>query len=201
MTARQRFLKAFYPVLKFTNRVFDRNTNIFSSDKPAVTSFYSLKATLNNGDEYDFNQLRNKNKKVLIVNTASDCGYTPQYKELETLYEEKKDHLEILAFPANDFKDQENKNDHAINEFCKKNYGITFPLMKKSKVVIHSSQNRVYEWLTDKDRNGWNVNEPTWNFCKYLVDEDGNLTHFFESGESPLGKNILTAIERHHHVH
>ena len=67
--------------------------------------------------------------------------------------------------------------------------------MKKSKVVVHSTQNKVYDWLTDKDKNGWNSNEPGWNFCKYLVNEKGNLTHFFESSESPMGENILAAIE------
>ncbi len=194
MTARQRFLKIIYPLVKFLNRITNRNGNVFSSSRPALRSFYDLRATLNNGEDYDFSRL--KNKKVLIVNTASDCGFTPQYQELEKLYESQKGELEILAFPANDFKDQEHYDDAQIDIFCKKNYGIQFPLMRKSKVVVHSSQNKVYDWLTDKEQNGWNSNEPTWNFCKYLVDEKGNLTHFFESNESPLGKNILTAIER-----
>ena len=194
MTTRQRFLKILYPLLKFLNRIFHSNAGIFSSDKPALRSFYSLKSVLNNGEEFDFNKLRNK--KVLIVNTASDCGYTPQYHDLEKLYEKEKGALEILAFPANDFKDQENRDDKNIADFCKKNYGISFPLMRKSKVLIHSTQSSVYEWLTDKDQNGWNINEPTWNFCKYLVDENGNLTHFFESAEAPMGKNILSAVGR-----
>ncbi len=194
MTARQRILKILYPVFQFVNRVFKRKNSIFSSDKPAIKSFYELSATLNNGEEFNFLQL--KNKKVLIVNTASDCGFTPQYKDLEKLFELRKDRLEILAFPANDFKKQETRDDTAIENFCHKNYGVTFPLMKKSKVVVHSTQNRVFEWLTDKDRNGWNVHEPTWNFCKYLVDENGNLTHFFESAESPMSRNILSAIDR-----
>ena len=192
MTARQRFLKIVYPIYQFLNRVLRWNSNIFASSKPAIRSFYNLKAVLNNGEDYSFSKLRNK--KVLIVNTASDCGFTPQYEDLEKLYEREKYHLEILAFPANDFKGQENHDDSEISTFCKKHYGITFPLMRKSKVVVHSTQNEVFEWLTDKDRNGWNTNEPTWNFCKYLVDEQGNLTHFFESNESPLGRNILAAI-------
>ena len=193
MTTRQKFLKFVYPLFAFLNRIFKKNADIFSSHKQAKESFYNLKAILNNGSEFDFAQL--KNKKVLIVNTASDCGFTAQYEDLEKLFEQKKDKLEILAFPANDFKKQENKDDHAIAEFCKHNYGITFPLMRKSKVVIHSSQNKVYDWLTDKDKNGWNSNEPSWNFCKYLINEKGNLTHFFEAAEPPLGKNILAAIE------
>lgn len=192
MTVRQRFLKILYPFFLFMNRVFKKNDNIFSSDKKALRSFYSLKATLHNGQPLDFAQL--KNKKVLIVNTASDCGFTPQYEQLEKLYAIKKNTLEILAFPANDFKHQESGEDQDIHAFCKKHYGISFPLMQKSKVVIHSAQNPVYTWLTDKDENGWNENAPTWNFCKYLVDENGNLTHFFEASEAPLGKNILAAL-------
>lgn len=192
MTLKQQFLKAVYPIFAFLNRVLKKNNGMFSSDQPAKQSFYTLKTTLNNGNEFDFSKL--KNKKVLIVNTASDCGFTAQYDDLEKLFNLKKESLEILAFPANDFQKQESKNDQSIAEFCKQNYGITFPLMKKSKVVVHSSQNNVYDWLTDKEKNGWNSNEPTWNFCKYLVNEKGNLTHFFEAAEPPLGKNILAAI-------
>ena len=192
MTVKQSILKFLYPLFLFINRVFKKNDNIFSSDKPALKSFYELKTHLNNGEEFDFAQLRNK--KVLIVNTASDCGFTPQYEELEKLYKNKKGSLTILGFPANDFKKQEAGEDHEIDLFCKKNYGITFPLMRKSKVVVHSTQNPVYEWLTDKTANGWNENEPSWNFCKYLVDEKGNLTHFFEASEAPMGKNILAAL-------
>lgn len=194
MTTRQRFLQIIYPFFSFVTRLFKRKMLIFSSDKKALRSFYDLRSTLTTGEDFEFSKL--KNKKVLIVNTASDCGYTAQLGELEKLYALKKDSLEILAFPANDFKKQESTEDHEINAFCKMHYGITFPLMRKSKVVIHSSQNEVFEWLTDKERNGWNVNDPSWNFCKYLVDEKGNLTHFFESSESPLGKNIRAAIDR-----
>lgn len=193
MTTKQSFLKIAYPLFALFNRIFKRNQGIFSSKKLSLQSFYQLKSTLTHGQEFDFSQL--KNKKVLIVNTASDCGYTAQYSDLEKLYEMHKDKLEVLGFPANDFLKQESKEDHTIAAFCKQNYGITFPLMKKSKVVIHSTQNKVYDWLTDKDKNGWNINEPSWNFCKYLIDEKGNLTHFFESSEPPMGKNILAAIE------
>ncbi len=193
MTGKQQFLKIVYPLFALFTRIFKINKGIFKSDKPALQSFYTLQATLNDGQEFNFSQL--KNKKILIVNTASDCGFTPQYDELEKLFNLKKDILQILAFPANDFQKQESKDDNVIAEFCKQNYGITFPLMKKSKVTIHSTQNKVYDWLTDREKNGWNSNEPSWNFCKYLVDENGNLTHFFESSESPMGKNILAAIE------
>jgi len=192
MTAWQRFMKIIYPILRAFHRLIGKNNHSYSSSAPAIQSFYGLSATQNNGQEINFSSFRNK--KVLIVNTASDCGYASQFKDMEALFEMKKDSIEILAFPANDFK-QETYDDPAIDEFCKKHYGVTFPVMKKSKVVIHSAQNKVYEWLTDKDRNGWNEHAPTWNFCKYLVDEKGNLTHFFEAAESPTGKKILSAIE------
>ncbi len=194
MTTKQNFLKFVYPLFKFLNKIFKRNANTYTSNTAAVRSFYNLTAILNNGETFNFEQLRHK--KVLVVNTASDCGYTAQYKQLQKLYNSKQDKLTILAFPANDFMEQENKSDAEIDNFCKKNYGITFPLMRKSKVVVHSTQNSVFEWLTDKEQNGWNSQEPTWNFCKYLIDENGNLTHVFESNEEPLGKNITTAIEQ-----
>ncbi len=192
MTVKQSILKFLYPLFLFINRVFKKNDNIFSSDKPAIKSFYNLKTTLHNGEVYGMAQL--KNKKVLIVNTASDCGFTPQYEALEKLYSLKKNTLEILAFPANDFKQQEMGEDHEIHAFCKKHYGISFPIMHKSKVVVHSAQNPVYEWLTDKAANGWNENEPTWNFCKYLIDEKGKLAKFFSASVKPMDQKILHAI-------
>lgn len=185
-------MKIIYPLLRAFHRLTGKNNHSYSSSTPAIQSFYGLSATQNNGQEINFSSFRNK--KVLIINTASDCGYASQFKDMELLFEMKKDSVEILAFPANDFR-QEAYDDSAIDEFCRKNYGVTFPVMRKSKVGIHSAQHKVYEWLTDKDRNGWNEHAPTWNFCKYLVDEKGNLTHFFEAAESPTGKNILKAIE------
>ncbi|MDB5203220.1 MAG: glutathione peroxidase [Ferruginibacter sp.] len=192
MTIRQLLLKFLYPVFRGVQRLFKRNIKIFSSTENARRSFYDLKYPVNHGDDVSFEDFRNK--KILLVNTASDCGFTSQYESLEKLYEQHKDQLIILAFPANDFKGQEKKDDQAIAEFCKSNYHVQFPVMKKSKVIKHSSQNEVYKWLTDKDRNGWNDQAPTWNFCKYLVDEQGNLTHFFEAAIEPLGPEMQSAI-------
>ena len=132
-------------------------------------SFYSLKARANNGSEMDFEKF--KGKKVLLVNTASDCGLTPQYEELQTLYEKYNDKLTVIGFPANDFKDQEKGSDKQIAEFCKINYGITFPLAQKSTVIKNETQNEVFRWLSDKNKNGWNYQAPTWNFSKYLEEE------------------------------
>lgn len=159
----------------------------------AQQSFYTLEATLNNGTILDFANF--KNKKVMIVNTASDCGFTNQYEGLQALYEKYKDKLEIIGFPANDFGEQEKGSDEAIGQFCKINYGVTFPLCKKAIVKKKEGQHEVFQWLTDENKNGWNYVAPTWNFCKYLVDEEGNLTHFFEAAVEPMGKEITTALE------
>lgn len=161
--------------------------------KPAIT-FYSLSAVKNNGEVFSFEAL--KGKKVLLVNTASACGYTPQYDELEKLYETYKQQLVVIAFPANDFGAQEQGSDDEIAQFCKVNFGVTFPLMKKSGVVKNAEQNPVFEWLTNKDKNGWNDKQPIWNFCKYLVDENGVLQAFFAQGVSPLGAEVIKAVER-----
>jgi glutathione peroxidase len=192
MTGKQKFIKLIYPALEKITGLFKINSKVLSSQTPAATSFYDLKAVMNNGKEYDFSQL--KNKKVLIVNTASDCGYTPQYDDLEKLYGTLKDKIEIIAFPANDFGEQEKADDKGIAEFCKINFGVTFPLMQKTVVLKKDDQSNVFNWLTLKEKNGWNTNAPSWNFCKYLIDEKGNLTHFFEASVSPLSKEIANAI-------
>src|SRR6185295_11779982 len=111
-------------------------------------------------------------------NVASNCGFTGQYDELEKLYKSYGDELVILGFPANDFKEQEKGTDEEILQFCKVNFGVTFPLFQKHS-VLKPNQGAVYKWLTDPLENGWNVQQPTWNFCKYIVDETGNLKAFF----------------------
>ena len=158
----------------------------------AKVSFYELKSILNNGKEFDFNQL--KGKKVMLVNTASNCGFTGQYEGLEKLHQQHKDKLVLIGFPANDFKEQEKGSDEEIATFCKINFGVTFLLMKKSSVVKGPQQNEVYAWLSNPDKNGWNNQQPTWNFCKYIVDENGELTNFFEASIEPSGKEISAAI-------
>ena len=192
MTGKQKFIKLIYPFIQGIGKVFGTYSKVLSSAEKAKTSFYDLQTITNNGAAYNFAQL--KNKKVLIVNTASDCGYTPQYDDLQKLYNLKKGSLEIIAFPANDFMEQEKANDEAIATFCKVNFGVTFPLMQKAVVLKNEQQNNIYNWLTDSTKNGWNTKEPSWNFCKYLIDENGNLTHFFEASVSPMGKEILNNL-------
>jgi glutathione peroxidase len=169
----------------------DRNLEITNKVKPPIP-FYSLFTTLNNGSQLNFDKL--KNKKVLIVNTASNCGYTNQYSELQELYEKFEEQLFIIGFPSNDFKKQEKGSDEEIAEFCQINFGVSFPLAKKSVVIKSDDQNRVFEWLTCKELNGWNEQQPTWNFSKYLVNENGLLTHYFDPSVSPLSSNVIKAI-------
>lgn len=159
-----------------------------------MQSFYDLSVQLNNGKELKLEDARGK--KVMLVNTASECGYTAQYDDLEKLYQQYKDKLLIIGFPANDFGAQEPGSDKDIAEFCRVNYGVTFPLAKKSTVVNGNEQNDIFKWLTDKTRNGWNTEPPTWNFSKYLVNEEGVLTDYFDPAVSPTSKHIIKAIEK-----
>lgn len=192
MTLRQSVLKIFYPVLMAFNKSKSSLQNELSVTAPV--SFYSLNALDNKGNNINFEQFRGK--KILLVNTASDCGYTGQYDELEKLYTRFKGRLVILGFPANDFKEQEKGDDKEIAQFCKLNYNITFPLMKKSTVVKGSQQNEIYKWLSVKNKNGWNNQQPVWNFSKYLVDENGVLQYYFAPAVSPLSDEIIKAIEK-----
>src|SRR5258705_9846162 len=130
MTLRQKFLKAIYPALMWYTRLRGKNvTGLKNEQKQPPVSFYTLKGTLNNGTAFDFSSL--KGKKVMLVNTASDCGYTRQYDALQKLYEQNEGRLVIIGFPANDFKQEEKGTDEEIAQFCKLNFGVTFPLMKK----------------------------------------------------------------------
>ena len=192
MTARQKILKLLYPLFHRATLLAGKSNKVLKSHTMANNSFYDLSVTLNNGNSLDFNTL--KGKKVLLVNTASDCGYTRQYEGLQALHE-KSSGLVIIGFPANDFGEQEKGSDSTIEQFCKVNFGVTFPLAAKSTVVKGANQNEVYQWLTDKNKNGWNEAAPTWNFCKYLVNEQGDLTHFFEAAIEPMGTELTAALE------
>ena len=195
MSYRQKVLKTIYPLFRWWTKMRGKNATILSNYKtqPPI-SFYSLKDTLNNGTVFDFSSL--EGKKVLLVNTASDCGYTNQYEALQKLFEQHGFELTIIAFPANDFKHQEKGSDKEIAEFCKQNYGISFPLMKKTVVKKGNDQNPVFQWLTDSTKNGWNNKPPSWNFCKYLVNEKGVLTNYFGSAISPTSKEVIDVIEK-----
>ena len=154
-------------------------------------SFYDFKLKSIAGKQIDFTQY--KGKKVLIVNTASECGYTPQYTELNELSEKYSDKIIVLGFPSNNFGGQEPGSNKEIENFCKANFEITFSLFEKSDVV-GINQNGLYKWLTNKNENGWNDEKPTWNFNKYLINEKGELIKFYSSSVSPLSEEILKQI-------
>ena len=196
MTIRQRVLKAVYPAFTWLGRITGRNSKVFTNESPASPpqSLYDLSIALNNGDSIPLSNF--KGKKILLVNTASDCGYTDQYDDLQKLYEENRDRLVIIGFPANDFKEQEKGTDEDIERFCRMNYGVTFPIAKKSTVIPGSEQNPVFQWLTDKHRNGWTNKKPSWNFSKYLINEDGVLINYFDPSISPTGKEVTEAIKK-----
>ncbi len=155
--------------------------------------FYSLSFISINGDTVNFDTL--KGKYVLIVNTASKCGFTKQFKDLEELNQKYKDRLVLIGFPSNDFGQQDPGTNQEIQEFCQINYGVSFQMMEKSSVK-GENKNPVYVWLTDKSKNGWNEQEPVWNFCKYLIDKEGRLVAFFPSKVNPMSNEIIDKISK-----
>jgi len=132
-------------------------------------------------------------KKILIVNVASNCGYTKQYADLEKLHKLHGDKVVVLGFPANDFGGQEPGANEEIAEFCQKNFGVTFPLFEKAS-VIGAEQQPLYQWLTNKETNGSNSEAPAWNFSKYLISENGSILKFYPSKVSPLDEELLRDI-------
>jgi glutathione peroxidase len=196
MTVRQTVLKGVYPLLMSFSRLLGKRSKVLANKKniQPFQSFYSLSVLLNDGAILSFDSLRGR--KLLLVNTASDCGYTNQYNDLQKLYEEHHDKLTVIAFPANDFHEQEKGSDEEINDFCKKNFGITFPIAVKGSVVRGNSQQQVFQWVTDKSKNGWNNKPPSWNFSKYLINEEGVLMNYFDPAVSPLSEEVLKAIEQ-----
>ncbi len=130
-----------------------------------------------------------KGKKILVVNTASECGYTPQYKELQSLYEMYKNKLVVIGFPANNFGGQEPGSDSEIKSFCELNYGVTFPMAAKISVT-GDDMAPVYKWLTHKEQNGVLDAEIKWNFNKFLLDENGHMIEYFPSKVTPMSEAI-----------
>ena len=161
-------------------------------NKQAPKTIYQFKVPSIEGKTIDFSKF--KGKKILVVNTASKCGYTPQYEGLEKLYKEHKDNLVIVGFPANNFKGQEPGTNEEIAEFCKLRFGVSFPLASKVDVVgenIHP----LFKWLTTKDQNGVLDATIAWNFNKFLLDEKGNLLAYFPSKVTPQSEDILKYLK------
>jgi glutathione peroxidase len=158
----------------------------------AQKTLHNFKTQTIDGKEFDLASL--KGKKVLVVNTASKCGLTPQYKELEALYNRFKDrNFVIIGFPANNFMSQEPGTNEEIKEFCEINYGVTFPMMSKVSVK-GKDQDPIYNWLTNKSENGKFDAEVSWNFQKFMIDENGNMVDFASPRESPASERIVSWI-------
>lgn len=155
------------------------------------SSSYDFKLKTIDGEEISLSKF--KGKKLLLVNVASECGYTPQYKPLQELHEKYKDKLIVIGFPANNFGAQEPGNNDEIKNFCKKNYGVTFQMMEKISVK-GEDMHPLYKWLSSKAENGVCDNAPTWNFCKYLLDENGKIIKFFNSKVEPLSEEITSLL-------
>ncbi len=152
------------------------------------TSVYDFKVPGLDGGEINFANF--KGKKILIVNTASKCGLTPQYEGLEKLYEKYKDKLVIVGFPANNFKEQEPGSNEEIAEFCKKNYGVTFPMAEKISVKGDDTH-ELYVWLKAQANEKGFADPVTWNFGKFLVNEKGELVATFSPKTQPMSEEIL----------
>tara|TARA_B100000131_G_scaffold317592_1_gene359869 strand:- start:1764 stop:2336 length:573 start_codon:yes stop_codon:yes gene_type:complete len=174
----------------FISFIIANSQKVGASTDPLI-SFFDIEETSISGEVIKMESY--KGQKILIVNVASKCGLTPQYKELESLYEKYLGKLVILGFPSNDFLGQEPGSNNEIQKFCDKNYSISFPLFEKSSVK-GKNKNSVYKWLTDPKKNGWNKKGPSWNFTKYLIDENGKLLKRFSPRTSPLSEEITSEI-------
>ncbi len=159
---------------------------------PADPSIHSFKVKSIEGGTIDFSKF--KGKKILVVNTASKCGYTPQYEALEKVYEQYKDKLVIVGFPANNFGGQEPGSDGEIQEFCKARFGVKFPLASKISVKGDDTA-PIYKWLTSKAENGVLDATIGWNFNKFLLDENGKMIAYFPSKVKPDDDEIVKYLK------
>lgn len=165
------------------------NPQVMTENFDSTKTIYQFKVTDINGEEFDFSSL--KGKKIMVVNTASKCGLTPQYEDLEKLYQTYKDkNFVIIGFPANNFLSQEPGSDEEIATFCQKNYGVSFPMMSKISVK-GKDMHELYQFLTMKDLNGVEDSDVSWNFQKYLIDENGKLAKVISPKTSPMDAEIL----------
>ncbi len=184
------FLSLFCLSFSFVFSYFSKNNKIDLKD--LSKSIYDYTVLNIDGDEVSIKSF--KGKKIIIVNVASKCGYTPQYEGLEKLNKDYSGKVVVLGFPSNDFLWQEPGKNSEIKEFCSTNYGVTFQLFDKIKVKKGKNQNPLYTWLSYKELNGVNDNAPNWNFCKYLINEQGKLVNFYTSSIKPQDQKILDFI-------
>ena len=181
----------FIITISFVYALFNKNESLDVSN--SSFSIYDYRGKSIDGEIIELKKF--KGKKIMIVNVASKCGYTPQYSGLQKLYEKYKDEIIILGFPSNDFLCQEPGKNSSIKEFCQTKYGVSFPLFEKVVVKKNKKQHEIYTWLSHKKLNGWNDKSPSWNFCKYLINEKGELISFFTSSVKPFDEQIISFIE------
>jgi glutathione peroxidase len=190
------FLVMAFLMISCQNQAQNAQNQTITDSKTKTTmkkqSIHQFKVTDLEGNEFDFASL--KGKKVLVVNTASKCGLTPQYKDLQALYEKYgNENFVIVGFPANDFMSQEPGTNDEIGAFCQKNYGVTFPMMGKISVK-GDGKHPLYQFLTEKSKNGLEDNDVEWNFQKYLLDENGELEQVISPRTSPMDSKIIEWI-------
>ena len=173
-------------ILSFS--AFKKSPKTSSGD---VKTIYNFKLKTLEGEEITLAKF--KGKKMLLINVASECGFTPQYKNLQALHEKYKDKLVLIGFPANNFGGQEPGNSTQIKEFCTKNYGVTFQMMEKISVKGDDAH-PLYKWLSNKADNGTCDDSPKWNFGKYLIDEKGKIIKYFGSKTDPLSEDITSLL-------
>lgn len=188
-TLRQLFMHYFQHAVRWVLNIVSpsRKKILERRNVKAGSSIYELKIETLKGEKISL--LTFRGKYILIVNSASDCGYTSQYDLLEKLQERYRSNLVVLAFPSGDFKNQEFEKNEDIKTFCERNFSLTYLVMKKSNVKGKEA-NELFHWCADEKQNGWNTQPPSWNFCKYLIDKNGNLIGYYASGISPLNKHI-----------
>tara|TARA_B100002051_G_scaffold170511_1_gene161149 strand:+ start:1603 stop:2190 length:588 start_codon:yes stop_codon:yes gene_type:complete len=191
------FMKILYylvPILIFMSfgySFFFKDKKIDVSD--FSKSIYDYSAINIDGDTVSMSEY--KDKKILFVNVASKCGYTYQYKDLQELHEKYGDKVAVLGFPSNDFLYQEPGDNKKIKNFCSVNYGVTFPMFSKVKVKKKESQHPIYTWLSNNILNSKIDNAPSWNFCKYLLDEKGQIIGYFNSKVNPMDEQIIKHLK------
>lgn len=179
-------LLGLFPTISNINIIMNNHT------KQSTSSIYDIKINSLMGDNIDLNEF--KGKTILFVNVASKCGFTPQYKDLQSLHEKYKEKLIIIGVPCNQFGAQEPGSSKEIESFCQKNYGVDF-LMTEKINVKGDEQHELYSWLTNKELNGVKTSSVKWNFQKYMIDKNGNFIDYFYSTTNPLSDKIIKNIK------
>jgi glutathione peroxidase len=178
---------------KLLKNIFSKKNKHYEMSGSAFAKGSLYTFTMNGIDGKPVSLEKYKGKKVVIINVASKCGFTPQYADWQKFHDTHGEKVVVLGFPANDFMKQEPGSNSEIAGFCQKNYGVTFQMFEKIDVT-GGKQHELFKWLSSKELNGWNNNAPTWNFCKYVINEKGELTHFFESNIKPNNSEFKKAV-------